>query len=231
MKKRQGSMTAKMMTILILILLAGTAYLGTAALAARRTAQGESFLQNGEYAYALGMLRAAEKYNKYTMRKDPRVAEGIAESCFGLEDYTTALEYYTLVVKTDPGNAKAAYRIGLIYIRDENYEKTEEQIMALEAMKTYEAQEYAAALAGIMRESTIKGVFRDIYDRVAPNLPKIPGLNDRLDSLKEKLSPERGRVQKNRDLENLPPDAGEETEETERPGVGTQNPNETGTTI
>lgn len=228
MKKRQGSITATLVALLAFILLAATAYLGTAALAARKTAQGESFLQKGEYAYALDMFRAAEKYNKYTMRKDPRVTEGIAESCFGLEDYAAALEYYTLVVKTDPGNAEAAYRIGLICIKDNNYEKAEEQVTALERMGTYEAGQYAEALEQMIYENKIKGVFRDIYDRVAPNLQKIPGLSDGLDNLKEKLSPESGDAREDRERENLSPDAGGETEKTD---IEPQTPDKTGTTI
>lgn len=217
MKKKQGSITAALVAVLVLVLLAASAYLGVSALAARKTAQGESLLQNGEYSSALDMFRDAEKYGKFTIRKNPRVTEGIAESYFGLEDYVSALEYYIQVVKTDPSNAKAVYRLGLIYANDRDYEKTEEQLNALLEMKTYEANEYAGILSETLRENAIKGVFKDIYDRLAP---KIPGLGSGLDKLKDKLLPELEKRQENHERGSASPDTGREIIE-EQAGSGT----------
>lgn len=216
MEKRQGSITAALVAVLVLVLLAASAYLSVSALAARKTAQGESHLQNKQYAEALAMFRDAEKYGKFTMRKNPRVTEGIAESYFGLEDYASALEYYILVAAANPNNAKAVYRLGFIYVHEKNYDKASDQIKILEEMRTYEANSYAEELSGILREKAIKGVFKDIYDKLAP---KIPGLGDGLDKLKEKLSPDHDEKQERQDTS---PDAGGTTERPIKNGTGVE---------
>lgn len=218
MKKRQGSMTAALVAVLVLVLLAASAYLGVSALAARRTAQGESHLKNGQYAEALEMLQDAEKYGKFTLRKNPRVTEAIAESYFGLEDYASALEYYVKVALSDPNNSKAAFRLGIIYINEKNYEKAGDQIKALEAMKTFEANAYAEELSDLLRENSIKGVFKDIYDKLAP---KIPGLGDGLDKLKEKLLPDSGEEKpESQERDSSSPDSGSKTEAQIKNGTG-----------
>lgn len=219
MKKRQGSVTAALTAVLVLFLLAASAYLSVSALAARKTAQGESHLQNERYAEALDMFKDAEKYGKFAMRKNPRVTEGIAESYFGLEDYESALEYYLLAAAADPDNAKAVYRLGLIYASQKNFEKAGDQIKKLEEMRTYEANAYAEELSGILRENAIKGVFKDIYDKLAP---KIPGLSGGLDKLKEKLSPEPDEKQERQELESASPDSGGETEAQTKNGTGVE---------
>lgn len=181
-----------LVAVLVLILLAASAYLGIAAVANRRTVQGEAFLSYETYSDALQMFKKAEKYNKYILRKKPRITEGMAESHFGLEDFASALEYYTLTVNAEPNNAKAIYRIGLIYIDNNNCEKALEQIKALRAIDTGEALEYAETLTELMRENVIKGLFQDIFDRLTPGQHKNPKPNDGPDSLEEKPAPDSG---------------------------------------
>lgn len=189
MKKRQGSVTTASVAILVLILLVASMYLGLAAFTARKTAQGELFLGNADFAGALASFKDAEKFDKYLLRKNPRVIEGIAESYFGLDDLASSLEYYLRVTATAPDNAKAVYTLGMIYIKQKEFVKAGEQVKALESMGTYEAKEYAEKLSELLRENSLKGVFRDLYDRFAPNIPEIPRLNDRLDALKDRLTP------------------------------------------
>lgn len=178
MKKRRGSVSALLIIIIVLALLAATAYLGTAALAERKTAQGEALLQNGKFSEALEMFEAAKRYSGCLMRKDARITEGLAESVYGLEDYSAALGYYELLVKSDPENAKARYRLGLLYVREKDYNKAEEQVQVLREIHTYEAKDYADELSDMVREKTMKGIFQDLFDKFGPNLPKIPGLSD-----------------------------------------------------
>lgn len=190
MKKRQGSIAAALVAVLVLILLAASAYLGIAAFAARSAAQGELFLRNGEFASALISFKNAERFDSYVLRKSPRVIEGIAESYFGLDDSALSTEYYLRVVAADPGNAKAVYRLGMIYLKEKNYDKTEEQIKTLQNMRTYEAKEYAEELSELLRENSVKGVLRDLYDRFAPNIPGLPGMSDRFDTFRDRLTPD-----------------------------------------
>lgn len=208
MKKRQGAVTA-VVALLVLILLAASLYLGIAAIASRKMAQGEISLSNGEFAKALISFRDAERFNNYIMRKDPRVIEGFAESYFGLDDLVSALEYYLRIAAADPDNAKTAYMLGLIYIKEKNFDMAGQQIKTLENLRTYEAKDYAEELSRLLRENSLKGTLQDLYDRFAPNIPKIPGLNDKLDALKERLAPNSDEKKEDSEQRDSIPDTGE----------------------
>lgn len=178
MNKRKGSFSAVLITVVVLALLGATAYLGTAALAERKAAVGERLLSDEEYTGAFSAFKEAEKYNKYVMRKNPRVTEGLAKSSEGLEDYDAALDYYLQLAKDEPGNVRTQYSLGQLYVRAKDYGKAEEHIKTLEEIGGAEAEAYAAELEDMVRESAIKGIFKDIYDRLAPSLPKLPDLSD-----------------------------------------------------
>lgn len=225
MRKRQGSFSAILVAVIVLILLAGTAYLGAAAVAERRTRHGEKLLLDGQFAGAADKLKEAEKYNKFTMRKNARVTELLAESYYGLAEYDSALEYYKRVIKSEPGNAHARYRLGLIYIDRKEYKEADAQVAGLEKIRTYEAQQYAAELSEAMREDAIKDVFKDVYDKLAPRLPKIPGLTDIFKESPPAGSDGRDGIDGSDgkpEQENISPDVSESLEDLMPSGRGTR---------
>lgn len=173
MKKRRGSITTLVLVIVVLVLLAATAYLAAAAVVERNTAQGELLFKDGQYAAAQAAFRRAEEINKYVRRDKERITEGLTKSGFWLE-----VEHYTQVVKDEPGNAEARFKLGNLYITAKDYDKVREQIRALEEMRGREAREYARELTQAMGDTSPNGIFRDFLDKLEPNLPKIPGLFD-----------------------------------------------------
>lgn len=173
MKKRRGSITTLVLAIVVLILLAATAYLAAAAVVERNTAQGEQLLKDGQYSEAHAMFSRAEEINKYVRRDDKRIIDGLAKSNFWLE-----VEHYTQVVRDEPANAEARFKLGSLYITVKDYDKVREQIKALEEIRGREAREYARELTQTIGETSPNGIFRDFLDKLEPNLPKIPGLFD-----------------------------------------------------
>lgn len=173
MKKRRGSITTLVLVIVVLVLLAATAYLSAAAVVERNTAQGELLLKDGQYAAAQAAFSRAEEINKYVRRDNGRITEGLTKSGFWLE-----VEHYTQVVKDEPGNAEARFKLGSLYITAKDYDKVREQIRALEELRGREAREYARELTQAIGETSSSGIFRDFLDKLEPNLPKIPGLFD-----------------------------------------------------
>lgn len=174
MKKRRGSITALVLAIVVFALLIATAYLSAAAVVERKTAQGEQLLKDGQYAKAHAMFSRAEEINKYVRRSDKRIIDGLTQSNFWLE-----VDHYAQVVRDEPGDAEARFKLGSLYVKVKDYNKVREQIRALEEMRGREAREYARELTQAIGEtSSDGGIFRDLWDKLEPNLPKIPGLFD-----------------------------------------------------
>lgn len=173
MKKRSGSITALVLAIVVLVLLVATAYLGAAAVIERNTAQGERLLKDGQYTEAIAVFNRAEEINKYVRRDGKRIIEGLTQSSFWLE-----VEHYTQVVRDEPNNAEARFKLGSLYVTAKDYNKVREQIRALEEIRGREAREYASELTQAIGETSPNGIFRDFLEKLEPNLPKIPGLFD-----------------------------------------------------
>lgn len=173
MKKRRGSITTLVLAIVVFVLLAATAYLAAATVVERNTALGEQLLKDGQYAAARVAFSRAEDINKYVRRDNERITEGLEKSDFWLE-----VERYTQVVKDEPGNAEARFKLGSLYITAKDFDKVREQITALEGLRGREAREYARELTQAIGETSSNGIFRDFLDKLEPNLPKIPGLLD-----------------------------------------------------
>lgn len=171
MKKRQGGVSTILTIIIFLLAAFGTVYLATAALARRNTAKGAALLQNEDYAAAAGMFRSAEKYNRYILRKDLSVIEGLAQSSYGLQDFDAALEYYGRLAGARPEDAKARYRLGLIYIEKKDYGEARKQAAELKEIQTFEADLYAEELTKRIHGRTIRGVFENFYDKFFPQRP------------------------------------------------------------
>lgn len=194
--KRKGSFSAVLIAVVALILLAATLYLSMGAIAGRRAVCGETLLQERQYALSYEAFKDAEKYNRYLLRKNQGIVRGLAESSYGIGNYGEALSFYTLLAAAEPEDAEVRYRLGLLYIDVRDMGKAREQIEALEQMRTYEAQDYADELTERMDDGNLKGLFKDIYDKVAPRLPGFPGsagdLMDRLPRKKNNIEKREG---------------------------------------
>jgi tetratricopeptide (TPR) repeat protein len=195
--RRRGSFSTVLVIIISLALIAGAGYFGLSAYTSMNVSRGDKMLEAEKYGDALGYFKKADQFE---FASNTRVKEGLAASYYGLKEYESALHYYSIVVKEEPDNAKARYRLGLLYFRAGEFRKAEVQARALSEMKSDEARQYAADLVTRMREGMVRGIFDDLMDKVLPNLPdlpnlpklpKIPGITDRNKDIEDEIDPEK----------------------------------------
>ena len=173
MDRRRGSFFPSLVAMLVIILLSATALLAIAAIRERNITKAESLLRSGDYYGASELFVKAEKFS---LRPESRVVKGIAESSLGMEDYDAAAKYYEKLVKLEPDNVEARYKLGLLYIRAKDYGAAEKEVEALREIGSESAIEGADALAENISSGKVKGFFRDLLKKVAPGLPEIPGI-------------------------------------------------------
>ncbi len=175
MKRRRGGFFSGLVVVMVIVLLAATALLAVATLRERNIVKAESLLRSGDYHESADLFRKAEKYS---LRPDSRVLRGLAESSLGMEDYESAVQYLEKLVKLEPDNVEARYKLGLLYIRNKDYGAAEKEVEALRAIGTEKALSGAASLSENLASGKVKGFFRDLLKKVAPGLPDIPGITD-----------------------------------------------------
>ena len=173
MDRQRGSFFPGLVVMLVIILLSATALLAIAAIRERNITKAESLLRSGDYYGASELFIKAEKFS---LRPESRVVKGIAESSLGMEDYDAAAKYYEKLVKLEPDNVEARYKLGLLYIRAKDYGAAEKEVEALREIGSESAIEGADALAENISSGKVKGFFRDLLKKVAPGLPEIPGI-------------------------------------------------------
>jgi len=175
MSKQRGGFFSGLVVMLVIILLLATALLAVAAVRERNITKAESLLRSGDHYGASALFIKAEKFS---LRPDSRVIKGIAESSLGMEDYDTAAQYYKKLVRLEPDNVEARYRLGLLYIRAKDYGAAEKEVEALREIGSESAIEGAEALAENLSSGKVKGFFRDLLRKIAPSLPDIPGITE-----------------------------------------------------
>lgn len=175
MKRQRGGFFSGLVVVMVIVLLAATGLLAVATLRERNIAKAESLLRSGDYHESANLFRKAEKYS---LRPDSRVLRGLAESSLGMEDYESAVMYLEKLVKLEPDNVEARYKLGLLYIRDKDYGAAEKEVEALRSIGTEKALSGAEALSENLASGKVKGFFRDLLKKVAPGLPDIPGITD-----------------------------------------------------
>lgn len=173
MNKQRGGFFSGLVVMLVIILLSATALLAVVTIRERNIVKAESLLRSGDYYGAAELFRKAEKLS---LRPESRVINGLAEAYLGMEDYETATQYYEKLVKLEPDNVEARYKLGLLYIRAKDYGAAEKEVEALRAIGTESAMQGADALSENLSSGKVKGFFRDLLEKVAPGLPKIPGI-------------------------------------------------------
>ncbi|MDL2297688.1 hypothetical protein LJC40_00880 [Synergistaceae bacterium OttesenSCG-928-D05] len=172
--KRRGGFFTILLVIVVLALLAATAYFALAALADRSLTKAETLLAGEDYTQALATYRDAEKYNKYTMRPNAAILEGIAESYFGLQENESAVHYYSLIESEKKDSVKVQYNLGILFVRLREFEKAEDQVKKLTAIGTDEAYAQADQLSEALQKTKMKGLFQGLYDKITPHLPNLP---------------------------------------------------------
>lgn len=173
MNRQRGGFFPGIVVMLVIILLSATALLAVATLRERNILKAESLLRSGDFYGAADLFRKAEKFS---LRPESRVLKGLAEANLGMEDYETAARYYKKLVKLEPDNVDARYKLGLLYIRAKDYGAAEKEMEALRAIGTESAIQSADALTENLSSGKVKGFFRDLLKKVAPGLPEIPGI-------------------------------------------------------
>lgn len=172
--KRRGGFFTVLLVIVVLVLLAATAYFALAALADRSLVKAETLLAGEDYTQALAAYRDAEKYNKYTMRPNSEILEGIAESHFELQENESAIHYYSLIKAEKNDSVKVQYNLGILFVRLREFGKAEDQVKKLTAIGTDEAYAQADQLAEALQKTKVRGLFQGLYDKITPHLPNLP---------------------------------------------------------
>lgn len=175
LKKHEGKLTTFLVVIVALVLIAGAGWFALCAVRDRSIAKGNELLSSGTYTEAHEYFKRAEKYS---LRPDARALEGLAKSALALEDYEEAAESYTKLTKLEPENANAHYMLGRLYVRAKNYDGANKEIKALRGIATEDAMDKAEKLSGKIQTGMVKGIFRGLFEKVLPNLPKIPGITE-----------------------------------------------------
>jgi len=175
MKKQRGGFFSGFVVILVVILLVGTGFLAVETFRERNITKAESLLRSGDYQGATTLFAKAEKLS---LRPDARVIRGLAESSLGVEDYESAILYFEKLVKIEPDNVDARYKLGLLYTRVKDYGAAEKEIEALRSIGTERAISGADALSENLASGKVKGLIRDLLKKIAPGLPVIPGITD-----------------------------------------------------
>ena len=175
MKKQRGGFLSGFVVIVVVILLIVTGFLAVETLRERNIAKAESLLRSADYHGAITLFVKADKLS---LRPDARVIRGLAESSLGIEDYESAILYFEKLVKIEPDNVDARYKLGLLYIRGKDYGAAEKEIEALRSIGTERAISGADALSENMASGKMKGFLRDLLKKIAPGLPIIPGITD-----------------------------------------------------
>lgn len=173
MNRQRGGFFSGIVVMLVIILLSATALLAVATLRERNIVKAESLLRSGDYYGAAELFRKAEKFS---LRPESRVVKGLAEANLGMEDYEIATHYYEKLVKLEPDNVDARYKLGLLYIRAKDYGAAEKEVEALRSIGTESAIQGAEVLSENLSSGKVKGFFRELLKKVAPGLPEIPGI-------------------------------------------------------
>ena len=175
MNRQRGGFFSGIVVMLVILLLSATALLAVATLRERNILKAESLLRSGDFYGAAELFRKAEKFS---LRPESRVLKGLAEANLGMEDYETAVQYYEKLVALEPDNVDARYKLGLLYIRAKDYGAAEKEVEALKGIGTENAMQSADALSENLSSGKVKGFFRDLLKKVAPDLPGIPGITE-----------------------------------------------------
>lgn len=173
MNRQRGGFFSGIVVMLVIILLSATGLLAVATLRERNIVKAEYLLRSGDYYGAAELFRKAEKFS---LRPESRVVKGLAEANLGMEDYEIATQYYEKLVKLEPDNVDARYKLGLLYIRAKDYGAAEKEVETLRSIGTESAIQGAEALSENLSSGKVKGFFRDLLKKVAPGLPEIPGI-------------------------------------------------------
>ena len=175
MKKQRGGFLSGFVVILVIILLVGTGFLAVETIRDRNITKAVSLLRSEDYSQAAEFFVKAQKFS---LRDDARVIRGLAECSLGMEDYDSAVRYYEKLVKIEPDNVDARYKLGLLYIRAKDYGAAEKEIDALRSIGTNRAILGADSLSENLTSGKMKGFLRDLLKKVAPGLPVIPGITE-----------------------------------------------------
>lgn len=175
MKKSVGSFMTGVLTIVTIVLLIATALLVAVTIRERNITKAEALLRGEEYAEAFEVFKKADKYS---LRPDIRVVRGLAVCSLGLQDYEAATHHYETLINIDPDNVEAHFTLGLLYIRSKNFGAAEKEIGLLRKIGTRQAVSGAEELSSHLQSGMVKGFFLDLFKKIAPSFPKIPGLTE-----------------------------------------------------
>lgn len=175
MKSQRGGFFSGFVVMLVIVLLCATALLTVATIREKSIVKAGSLLRSGDYHGAAELFKKAEKLS---LRPESRTISGLAEANLGMEEYEAATHYYEKLIKLEPDNVEARYKLGFLYIRAKNYGAAEKEMEALRAIGTERAMESAEALTENLSSGKVKGFFRDLLKKVAPGLPEIPGITE-----------------------------------------------------
>ncbi|MCF0247786.1 MAG: tetratricopeptide repeat protein [Synergistes sp.] len=166
MKKSKGSIMTFFVIVIVLVLLAATAWLAVAAIQRRNAQIGRDFLKSGDYTHAAEYL---EKANRFSLRPDAELIYSLAEARLGLGETEEAKTLFKEVVSIERGNIGAHYELGKIYVSEKNFGDAKNEISALKEIGSEKALSYAAELEDSMQSDAIKDAVEGLINKILPN--------------------------------------------------------------
>lgn len=164
-KRNRGGVTAVLVAVAVLAMLAATAWLVLGMMKRHNTERGLAYLERGDYTQAALCL---EKAARYSLRPDAAVLFRLAEARLRLGDPAKAKDSLEKVIAIEPRNAPARYELGKIYIGEKNFGEAKTEITALEEIGTEEAREYAAELKTSIQTGAVRGFFDELLKKIIP---------------------------------------------------------------
>ena len=181
MRKNRGGITTVLVIMIVVAMLAATAWLVIGTLRKHNVEQGLASLERGDYTQAALCL---EKAARYSLRPDAAVLFHLAEARLTLGDITAAKGSLEKVISLEPRNAAARYELGKIYVNEKNFGAARSEISALEEIGSEEAKGYADELKSSIQTGAVKGFFDELLKKIIPGgIPDalknaVPGTED-----------------------------------------------------
>ena len=181
MRKNRGGITTVLVIMIVVAMLAATAWLVIGTLRKHNVEQGLASLERGDYTQAALCL---EKAARYSLRPDAAVLFHLAEARLKLGDITAAKGSLEKVISLEPRNAAARYELGKIYVNEKNFGAARSEISALEEIGSEEAKGYADELKSSIKTGAVKGFFDELLKKIIPGgIPDalknaVPGTED-----------------------------------------------------
>lgn len=165
--RHSGGFSATAVFVVSLILVCASAWLALEATKKRAVASGNFYLKSQDYTQAVYHF---ERAYSLSLRPDENTLRGLGESLCLAGSPKKAAVYYEKLLFLCPDSADDRYALAQAYLAAKNYDGAKKQILALRAMNTQKATDYACELTEGAAIGTVENLFKGFFKKIAPGL-------------------------------------------------------------